>query len=93
MHKASFLCRGDRIRTCDHLVPNQERYRATLHPVIFKIPFVMRLQRYGFKFNTATLFYYFIISNSLKIFFRICTPRSTCSSVCVAINAKRTSVS
>ena len=25
-------CRGDRIRTCDHLVPNQERYRAALHP-------------------------------------------------------------
>ena len=24
--------RGDRIRTCDHLVPNQERYRAALHP-------------------------------------------------------------
>ena len=32
MHKVSFLCRGDRIRTCDHLVPNQERYRAALHP-------------------------------------------------------------
>ena len=26
------LCRGDRIRTCDHLVPNQERYRTALHP-------------------------------------------------------------
>ncbi|CCY02034.1 unknown [Prevotella sp. CAG:924] len=24
--------RDDRIRTCDHLVPNQERYRAALHP-------------------------------------------------------------
>lgn len=24
--------RGDRIRTCDHLVPNQERYRTALHP-------------------------------------------------------------
>ena len=24
--------RGDRIRTCDHLVPNQARYRAALHP-------------------------------------------------------------
>ena len=24
--------RGDMIRTCDHLVPNQERYRAALHP-------------------------------------------------------------
>lgn len=26
------ICRGDRIRTCDHLVPNQARYRAALHP-------------------------------------------------------------
>ena len=26
-------CRGDRIRTCDHLVPNQARYRTALHPV------------------------------------------------------------
>ena len=25
-------CRGDRIRTCDTLVPNQVRYRAALHP-------------------------------------------------------------
>ena len=25
-------CRGDRIRTCGRLVPNQERYRAALHP-------------------------------------------------------------
>ena len=29
---SSFLCRGDRIRTCDLLVPNQERYRTALHP-------------------------------------------------------------
>ena len=26
------FCRGDRIRTCDRLVPNQMRYRAALHP-------------------------------------------------------------
>ena len=25
-------CRGDRIRTCDRLVPNQERYRTALRP-------------------------------------------------------------
>ena len=25
--------RGDRIRTCDPLVPNQMRYQAALHPV------------------------------------------------------------
>ena len=29
------MSRGDRIRTCDHLVPNQERYRAALHPALF----------------------------------------------------------
>ena len=27
-----YICRGDRIRTCDTLVPNQVRYRAALHP-------------------------------------------------------------
>ena len=26
------LCRDGKIRTCDLLVPNQARYRATLHP-------------------------------------------------------------
>lgn len=26
------FCRGDRIRTCDHLVPNQVRYRTALRP-------------------------------------------------------------
>lgn len=29
--------RGDRIRTCDHLVPNQARYRTALHPVSCKV--------------------------------------------------------
>ena len=33
--------RGDRIRTCDHLVPNQERYRTALHPEYFGL----RVQR------------------------------------------------
>lgn len=57
----------------------------------------------AFKFANAKLlvfiesckFYihYFMMPCSTNIFFRICTPRSTCSSVCVAINAKRTSVS
>ena len=27
--------RGDRIRTCDHLVPNQVRYRTALRPENF----------------------------------------------------------
>ena len=30
--KLRVLCRGDRIRTCDRLVPNQERYRTALRP-------------------------------------------------------------
>ena len=38
---ASF-CRGDRIRTCDHLVPNQERYRTALHPVLISFKRVQR---------------------------------------------------
>lgn len=37
--------------------------------------------------------YYFIISCSANIFFKAITPFSTCSFVCVAIRAKRTSVS
>ena len=28
-----FRCRGDRIRTCDTLLPKQVRYRTALHPV------------------------------------------------------------
>ena len=32
-HQRARLCRGDRIRTCGRLVPNQERYRAALRPV------------------------------------------------------------
>lgn len=36
---------------------------------------------------------YFMIPCSTNTFFSICTPRSTCSSVCVAIKAKRTNVS
>ena len=32
-HETISLRRGDRIRTCGRLVPNQERYRAALHPV------------------------------------------------------------
>ena len=38
---STFFCRGDRIRTCGRLVPNQERYRAALHPEC-----CLRLQRY-----------------------------------------------
>ena len=42
LHKnVSLFSRGDRIRTCDHLVPNQARYRTALHPVgvvYFQVP-------------------------------------------------------
>ena len=38
---AHHIGRGDRIRTCDHLVPNQERYRTALHPEYFGL----RVQR------------------------------------------------
>ena len=35
---SDFCCRGDRIRTCDPLVPNQMRYRAAPLPeLIFPI--------------------------------------------------------
>ena len=34
---AIIFCRGDRIRTCDTLVPNQVRYRAALHPECYPI--------------------------------------------------------
>ena len=40
--------RGDRIRTCDHLVPNQARYRTALHPVL-----KLRVQRYNYFFTYA----------------------------------------
>ena len=51
-----FLSRGDRIRTCDHLVPNQARYRTALHPahsslrhllsIALSIISELRVQRY-----------------------------------------------
>ena len=36
-------CRGGRIRTYDLLVPNQARYRATLHPEKNNVEFKKRL--------------------------------------------------
>ena len=38
-HQRARLCRGDRIRTCGRLVPNQERYRAALHPALYPFLF------------------------------------------------------
>ena len=50
--------RGDRIRTCDHLFPKQERYRAALHPAYSSLRYLLsialsiiselRVQRYDF---------------------------------------------
>ena len=86
------LSRGDRIRTCDHLVPNQARYRAALHPEYVPLDLASAKIRFLLvicKFSKA----YLIMPCSTNIFFRACTPRSTCSVVCVAISAKRTNVS
>ena len=66
-------CRGDRIRTCDHLVPNQARYRAALHPAAIFIDYSisdLRVQRYCILFippNFTTLF--FILSLWIKTAF------------------------
>ncbi len=35
----SEISRGDRIRTCDHLVPNQVRYRTALRPESLRMKF------------------------------------------------------
>ena len=65
--------RGDRIRTCDHLVPNQARYRAALHPAAIFVDYSisdLRVQRYCILFippNFTTLF--FILSLWIKTTF------------------------
>lgn len=43
----SFVCRGDRTRTCDSLVPNQERYQLRYTSLPTRFP-DLRLQRYTF---------------------------------------------
>ena len=35
--------RGDRIRTCDHLFPKQERYRAALHPAYSSLRYLLSI--------------------------------------------------
>ena len=66
--------RGDRTRTCDSLVPNQERYQ-------------LRYTSDCLCFLDYEFAFYLMIPCSTKIFFRAFTERSTCSSVCVAIRA------
>ena len=67
-----FLRRGDRIRTCDTLVPNQVRYRAALHPAAFLVG-QCRFQNAGAKVltffeNCKLLTNYFMISSSRNTF-------------------------
>ena len=69
-----FQSRGDRIRTCDHLVPNQERYRTALHPVKCQVyglcgicPPEFRLQRYIFFVIPPRKFLLFLKSICLPV--------------------------
>ena len=78
-----YICRGDRIRTCGRLVPNQERYRAALHPVAIlgnAVPricgckgttFFRDMQIFLQLFNNILLFKYFFeyLNASFHLFF------------------------
>ena len=55
------LCRDGRIRTCDLLVPNQARYRATLHPELK----ILTIYIYFIKANILGM-----VNNLNKIFLR-----------------------
>ena len=68
--KPSLFCRGDRIRTCGRLVPNQERYRAALHPEYASFRICV-CKGNAFSENLQILSYYFIIPCSTNIFFSI----------------------
>ena len=59
--------RGDRIRTCDHLVPNQVRYRTALHPVTV----------YIFLFNNLQLLKnrYHNLQCSVNLLFSMCSHK------------------
>lgn len=59
-----FTCRGDRIRTCDHLVPNQARYRAALHPE-YVPSLLLRVQRYVFFLYPASFFAIILIGSPI----------------------------
>ena len=63
--------REDRIRTCDHLVPNQERYRTALLPE--SVVFVLRVQRYNNLFIPQNFSLFFFL-----IYKRIETSHSSC---------------
>lgn len=63
--KTSLLCRGDRIRTCDHLFPKQERYRAALHPVYILFSSSCTQYQLHFRFAVAKVVLFF---DSTKFF-------------------------
>ena len=73
-------CRGDRIRTCDHLFPKQERYRAALHPVLFSMITSYHLGKYHFWFAAAKVQHFFCFTKFLDNFFqkKILFPSSSC---------------
>ena len=78
-----YICRGDRIRTCGRLFPNQERYRAALHPVALLgkcfprvcvckgTTFFRDMQIFRQLFNNILLFEYFFeyLYASFHLFF------------------------
>ena len=75
----TLVCRGDRTRTCDSLVPNQERYQLR-----YTSKAGAKVRN---KIENRQFFTYFMIPCSTKIFFRATTERSTCSFVWVAMSA------
>ena len=78
----SLFCRGDRIRTCDHLVPNQARYRAALHPEKRTFPFCeckgtlfsSNMQIFLQLFDNSLFFEYFFqrLHSTFNLLFRMC---------------------
>ena len=87
LHKnVSLFSRGDRIRTCDHLVPNQARYRTALHPAAKYFNFAIAKVVYIFEIRK---FYVALFNNILfdKDFFQCLNTffnlfRGMCSHQC-----------
>ena len=53
-----FFCRGDRIRTCDHLFPKQARYRTALHPVATTKNYISQLRKWRSLFADAKVVHF-----------------------------------
>ena len=58
-----FRCRGDRIRTCDHLVPNQARYRTALRPAAIRAPCAMPRAAFGAPSSYDALFHEYLFED------------------------------